>query len=202
MRLHEEYHKRKKYDFPILKFVDKGSVILHAKEGHKVDHEWLHVSIDYRVENNRAPYFSVWISTTNIVYGTADFSNFTNGGGKIILEEKWEWETYEDNIIKLVNQYSKNYKAIFNKEAIAISWHSFIASNQDWFVNNLPWKFVDILADSLSLEDKSSSIKFVESFIKEKSEKVFLYWKTAKGTLDTKNYSDWFVDIFQYHSGK
>jgi len=197
MDLQEEYIRRRKVSTPVVRYVEKASLILRAKEGKQVPTNLLHLSIDYRQDTNHPSSYQFVVSANPVIYSTVDFSNFAYQHTKILLDQKWEWDQYESNLLAWVATNAESYVAIPSSEAVLVSCQLFLTNHDSWFANFMPCRVIDQLVYTLTGEtaSKISYINHVEEWLKSKYERVYACWKNIRQSLDNRNYADWLADI-------
>jgi len=198
MDLQEEYFRRKKVPAHLLRYVERGNVILRAKEGKKPEWNWLYLSLDLKVESNHPAHYQFVVAANPVIYASADFSHFSYHHTKVISETRWEWDQYESGLMDWVNANADNYVAVPSSEAMFVSWQMFLANYDSWLANFLPYRIIERLAASLVVTDakkRLEEIREVEDWIKEKYDRVFACWKNIKQQLDQKNYADWLAVV-------
>jgi hypothetical protein len=204
MDLQEEYFARKRPPARIIRYVDKGSLILRAKEGAKPEWEWLHVSIETKSEPNHPAHYQFLVAANPVIYASADFSHFSYHNTHVVKDEKWEWDQYEKNLVDWAKTLSDKYVAIQSSEAIFVSWGMFMSNYDSWVANFLPYRVIDWLATSLrngNQETRLNAISEVETWIRDKYDRVFSCWRNIRQNLDQKNYADWLADVIN-NAGK
>lgn len=197
MDLQEEYFTRRKVPAQLIKYVDKGNLILRSKNSAE-EWTWLQVSIDAKTEGNHPVHYHFVVSANPVIYASADFSNFSYHHTKVLYEQRWEWDQYETGLMDWASKFSKNYAAIPSAEAIFVSWQMFLANYDSWLANFLPYRVIDWVANSLAgpdTESRLASIRNVEQWIAEKYDRVFACWRNIRQNLDNRNYSDWLANI-------
>lgn len=197
MDLQEEYFSRRKVPAHLIRYVDKGNLILRAK-GADVEWAWLQVSIDSKTEGNHPINYHFVVSANPVIYASADFSSFSYHHTKVVFEQRWEWDQYESGVAEWAAKFAKKYTAIPSSEAIFVSWQMFLANYDSWLANFLPYRVIDWLANSLAgtdVESRLTSIQDVERWISEKYERVFTCWRNIRQSLDSRNYSDWLANV-------
>lgn len=197
MDLQEEYILRRKIPAHFIKYVDRASLILRAKDGVKPEWNWLHVSIDCKQESNHPAHYQFVVAANPVIYASPDFSHFSYHHTKVLQEQRWEWDQYEASLTDWAMKNAQNYVAVPSSEAVFVSWEMFLANYDSWLANFLPYRVIDWVAGSLK-GDKDSrleNIREVEEWIKEKYERVFMCWRNIRQNLDQKSYADWLADV-------
>jgi hypothetical protein len=198
MELHEEYFRRCRLGCPCVRYIDKSTLILRAKDVKNVEHPWLHIAIDTRPDGNHPNYYQFVVSASPVIYASPDFSHFSCHHTKQITDQRWEWDNYEGNLLAWVDQYKDNYTAIKSSEAVFVSWEMFCTSYDAWMANFLPDRILDCVCETFirdTIEDRISAIKLVEDFVKDRFERVYVTWKNIKQTIENKHYADWLAEI-------
>ena len=199
MDIHEEYWLRKSVKQPMIKYVDKGNLILKAKNK-KSDWAWLHVNITSFVDPNhhQSPLkYNFVVSANPQLYASQDMNHFAQQS-KMIQDENFEWDQYEVNLVEWAKKHSNDYQAIPSKDAVVVAWEIFVTNYDSWIAHFVPYRIQDMIYLTISDEPQSerlAHIKSVEDFLKEKFERVFICWKSIKGSIEQKNYADWFAKI-------
>lgn len=196
MDLHEEYLNRRRISSPVVKYVERGSIILRKKSDGK--NQWVHATIQHQTEPHHPPYYRFVEAVDPVIYATSDMSNFSLHNSNVIKDEKWEWDDYEKNIIEWAKERSKEYRAVSNIEARYAMWSLFVVSFDEWFANKLPIGMIGVLCDTLNDEDIEKSIEFIkqmENWLQRNNERVLVSWKNVSGRLDDRNYAEWLARI-------
>lgn len=199
MDLQEEYFSRRAVRAHLVKFVDRGNLILRAKNnGKKPEWNWLHVTIQYQPDAQHPGHYIFTVAANPVIYASADFTHFTQHHTKVLKEDKFEWEQYEDGILKWAEKNASHYDAVPSSEAIFVSWELFLSNYDTWVAAFLPIRVTDWLCASLEEKDsekKLDYIKKVEEWIHGKYERVYVCWKNIRQNLEQKNYADWLATI-------
>lgn len=196
MDLHQEYWDRKKVKAPMIRFVDRGNLILKAKG--KSEWAWLHINITSNQDVTHPMKYSFVVSANPQLYATSDMSHFAQQS-KVVKEHVWEWEQYEIGLVEWAKEHAPNYKAITSQDAVFVAWEIFITNYDAWIANFLPYRIQDgiyrTVCENNSMTQRLEDIKLVEDHLREKYERVFLCWKNIKGAIEHKNYADWLAKI-------
>jgi hypothetical protein len=196
MNLHEEYWKRKKVKAPLVQYVDRANLILRAKG--KSEWGWLHVNVASIVDGQHPTKYNFVVSANPSLYATSDMNHFSQQS-KMIQEYTWEWEGYEPGLIEWSKKHAGLYHAVTSQDAILVAWEIFITNYDSWIAHFMPFRMQDTVyravSDETPLTDKLAAIKDVEDYLREKYERVFVYWKNIKGAIEQKNYADWLAKI-------
>ena len=197
MELHEEYIQRRKVKAPTVKYVDRANLILRSKSK---DNEWawLHVNIASNGDQQHPMKYTFVVSANPTLYTTQDFQHFTNHS-KVLKEQIWEWEQYENGILDWCKEHAGKYDAINSNDAIFVAWEMFMTNYDTWIAHFLPFRLQERVFYSMNEQseraERIAAIKDVEVFINDKFERVYLCWKNIKTAIDQKNYADWFAKI-------
>lgn len=193
MDLQEEYFGRKKVPAFLIKYADRASLILRAKPGANVEWNWIQVSINSRADGNHPNVYHFVVSANPVIYASADFSHFSYNVTKELLNIRWEWEDYENNLLNWAKKQRENYVAVTGEEAVFVSWEMFLVNYDSWLANFLPNRVIDWICDSL-VGDKASrlaSIVEVEKWISSRYDKIYACWQGIKQNIDNRCYADW-----------
>lgn len=198
LELHEEYFIRRQLKCPCVKFTERSTLILQAKDPKAVDNPWLHVSIEQKDEPNHPHFYEFVVSASPVVYSSPDFNHLTYQHSKEIVRQRWEWDNYEANLLAWMSQHSDAYRAIYSTEAVLVSWEMFCSNYDCWMANFLPLRVLDMIYETftpLEVVQKLQLIRGVEDFIREKFERVYMTWRGIKQFTENKQYADWMAVI-------
>lgn len=204
MELHEEYFIRKGLDCPCVRYADKSTLILRAKDLSNAEHPWLHLSINTMSDGNHPNYYHFVVSASPVIYASPDLSHFSYHNAKQLTEQRWEWDNYEANLLAWVDQHKDSYTAIQSSEAIFVSWEMFCTNYDAWSANFLPARILDVVYETFesdTAEKRMAAIRVVEEFVKERFERVYVTWKNIKQTIENKHYADWLATIVNKNFG-
>ena len=199
IELHEEYIQRHKgrVKANLVKYVDRGFLILRSRDKNS-EWAWLHVNIASAGDANHPQKFSFVVSANPTLYTTSDFQHFSNHS-KVLKEQQWEWDQYEQGLVDWAKEQCSKYTAITSSDAVFVAWEMFATNYDTWIAHFLPYRLQENVYQSLNEKDKRTSrisaIKEVEDYIKEKYERVFLCWKNIRSAIDQKNYADWLAKV-------
>jgi hypothetical protein len=194
MELHEEYWSRRKLKAPLIKYVDRGNLILKARG--KAEYGWLHVHISSNNDGQHPVKYGFTVSANPTLYSTPDMGQVAHHS-KIIKELTWEWEQYESGLLDWVKENAKKYEAIPSQDAALVSWEMFLVNYDLWLANFLPYRMLEEVYRSLngSRDERMAAVKATEDYIKERYDRVFACWKNIRGAIEQKNYADWLCKV-------
>jgi hypothetical protein len=206
MDLQEEYFVRREVKSHLIKHVERGVLLLKARpdcSGKKPEHNLVQLNITSQSDANHPNWYRFQMFADPIIVTNQDFSQLSMQPQKAILEYKWEWDQYEDSLLAWSAEHSGRYIAIPSAEAIFISWLMFCTHYDSWISSFMPWRVIDVLEMTLigERDDKLKHIAQVETWIREKHERVFNCWKNVKNNFEQKNYVDWFAKVVNEMGG-
>lgn len=194
MNLQEEYFDRKNVPAHLIRYPNKGTLFLKSKKLK----DWIQLSITYHPESQHPPKYLINVAANPIIYASTDFSQSIYKHSKVLLEEFWEWDVYEKNLISWVKKHYLDYEALSFKQAIFSSWEMFLQNYDSWLANFLPCSIIDLIADSLENSDDEKRLEnmfSVESWMQEKHDRFYSCWKNIKVNLEKGNYADWLAKV-------
>lgn len=197
MDLIDEYALRTKLNRPILKYVDKATLILRSRKSiHDLPlgkPQWISFSVETRVEPNRPPFFYMLVTGNPVFYTTPDFSHCTYQHEQVLSEHNMEFDEYHSKISVWAESVKKDYVAVKSEDAIGMCWQMYCVNYDRWFANFLPHRMIKVLCESIS--GQNQAIAEVEQWMRQRHEKIFSSWITIKKSLDNTHYADWLADI-------
>lgn len=195
MDLQEEYFTRRAVRGHMVKFSDRGTLILKARDGlaKKPEWSWLHITLTSHADGAHPQHYNFQVAANPVIYASTDFSHFTYHHSKVLSDVKYEFDAFEQGILDWCAKTSQQYTAILSTDAVFVSWEMFCQNYDSWLANFLTWRMTEILSQTLTgtKESRLKHIQEVENWIREKHERVHLCWKNIRANLEEKNYADW-----------
>lgn len=195
MDLQEEYFVRKSVPAHLIRYPERATLFLKSKK--PVENNWIQLSVDFHSEPNHPPKYHFTITANPVIYSSQDFGQISFSNSKVITDEFWEWDAYEQNILNWVKKLSSDYDAILSEEAFFTSWEMFLQNTDSWIANFLPARIIDQVADSLHGETatRMKAIEQVERWIQTKYSRIWECWSNIRHGVEKAFYADWLAKV-------
>lgn len=195
MDLHEEYYSRKKLACPLVKHVERATMILKATDK-DCEWGWLHISISFTGDGQHPGQYQFVVSANPVIYSTPDFNHFSHHS-KVLSEQRWEWDQYEPELLKWAQAQKGKYRAIDSQDAVFVAWEMFVSNYDAWMANFLTFRIQEKIFQTLKGQRavRLGAMKETEEYIRERYERVYICWKNIKGAIEQKNYADWLAKV-------
>lgn len=197
MELHEEYIIRRQLRTPIVKHMQRGTVMLRAIPGTLTEWQWLNLNVLYQQEGYHPGKYSIDLYANPVVYVTGDFTRVMMGFSHTIYQGRLEWEEYEPWLSEWGSRQRSYYQAITREEAVVFWWQSFLANFDAWLASFLPNRMIDRLSHSFTgeLDKRLLAIQDIQDWLEPRYSVLANGWRNLSQNFDAKFYADWLVRL-------
>ncbi len=200
MKLYDEYLKRHCLQLPLVRHVDKSTLMFRVTDNSDWPGRWLMVTIQWVLNRGETGFYTISFITPN--HDGYRHNNLLQYHAS--KEVTVEWDEFDRYILEWPHTLLQTgIRCLSNAEAHFEAWQMFQFCHDTW-ITKQPYEIQDIFFDSIDLSRSQAARKMSQEqallYLQQECPTVFHAWKyDILGRLAV--YADWLCDLIGYFDG-
>lgn len=189
-----EYVQRHCLDVPLVLHTTKTNVILWRKNSTNDDVIWRLFSVCWRAQDYHPGFYEV-----NYLEAIHNGFEIKKCFRDILRSEVWNWDQYERNILKTVEDIKKEkFLAKKNTEQNLAAWEMFLYLTDSCLAKNFSYEAIKLLEESIrsgySLKKRNFAFYKAENYLKQFNDISYFWFQRIKPISATYN-NRWLINL-------